>query len=518
MRRILGYTLAMALFLGVHTQKAEAVEFKFAGTFINVFSGYDALNLAKSGEGGIENGNSNSGFDVTQRLQLRMDAIMSEALSATLVIRAPNRSTWGNSPVSSNNANNLVVGSSNDNQIYLVQSYLQWIIPGTDTRVRMGQHREDFPGMMAGSNNSAIMTESPAAGIYTYTPVNDTLGVNLSWRRLGTGKNASNNNDTFTSTGYYADMFSLMLPMNFSDAGMKANLYGAYAIAGENFESTVGRTTIGEIGESSSANGDFTYIVNSKAFNTTNTILRLMGKNTVWVGLNLQYNPLPPMTIYADVLYGNGGGGKWDNGDTSNGGGQLDFDAWVFDGALAYRTDFGTPRLFGWYGTGDSYNDLIEKGRSGIMPSIGSGWGYGDGLDTAFFSKHQHTLAPRSLVLSPAGTWGIGLGMIGIPLAEKLTLSGAVAYVQGTNERSIWTKQYEAAGATDSLDKLHFNPRYMSSSDSMTELSLSTRYEIYRNFTVGTGVNYLIANVDNDLYAYDGENGFRGTVSFQWDF
>ncbi len=466
MKRIVTLALAAGLFMGATAQTAEAVEISVDGKFIISAYGYNGLNFTedKAGDKGI----SNSGFDVWQRFQMGINFVASETLSGRFMFRAPNEQVWGE--------NTAQLGYTAAT-VAIKEAYIDWIVPTTDISIRMGLQYFNSPYMIGGG--SAFMDDF-APGISVNAPINDMFALNFAWVRIDSANQDDGNrgDGILGSDDGYADLFMIDAPITLD--GMTFTPYFAYATVG----STV---TAGGIGLDAGSKGPANKFASDF--------------DAYYAGLNMDFTIFDPFTIKADFLY------SWADGHNGN---NAQASAWLADLALAYNTGNGTISLFGWYGTGDDAEDVHDARNPeyGRILAYSAGWGTSK---SAFFDQAAMGIGPTSGVYTPTGTWAVGLQYDGYSPVEDLSLGAHVLWINGTNDADLFD------GAKDLNTSI--NPAYMSTEDSVIDISAWAIYDIYKEFQVCFDVSYIIANFEEDNYVnQEEEDGFRAGLSFQYSF
>ena len=156
MKRICTLVLAAGLLFGAATG-ASAIDFKAKGQWLMGFGVGDAnpiKNFRDANTGKSSKFNSDDDFQAAQRLRLQLDAVASEALSGTVYFEI-GTSQWGKA------SNGAALGADGTNQIKLKRAYLDWIVPDTDAKVRMGIQGVALPNVAGGS----AVLDADAAGI-----------------------------------------------------------------------------------------------------------------------------------------------------------------------------------------------------------------------------------------------------------------------------------------------------------------------------------------------------------------
>ena len=171
MKKIATLLLAAGLVFGAATG-ASAIDFKAKGQWIMSFdygaNGGFTGGAGNTGFGGArrtQDYNNEDQFEAKQRVRLQLDAVASEALSGTVFFEMGD-TTWGN--------NNSGGALGADGRIVEVKNaYIDWIVPQTDLKIRMGIQGIALPSFTTGSNVFA----DDVAGITASYQFKATVGV-----------------------------------------------------------------------------------------------------------------------------------------------------------------------------------------------------------------------------------------------------------------------------------------------------------------------------------------------------
>jgi hypothetical protein len=125
-------------------------------------------------------------------------------------------------------------------------------------------------------------------------------------------------------------------------------------------------------------------------------------------------------TVSADAVAGGGGAG----GARKNVRRGLFADAAVEYGGLS----FATPRLFGWYATGEDADTFNGSER---MPAVVRTWNSGVSY---LFSTGQTFDNTTSVNANALGAWGLGATLDNIAFTRSLSSRITAAYMRGTND------------------------------------------------------------------------------------
>ena len=147
------------------TAPANAVDVKIDGRYRHSFA---------VGEEGATGANFES---MLHRMRLGLTMAASENLSAYVQFQINHGNQYG---VTTNKH-----GKTASYQITARQMYLDWTVPGTAAKVRMGRFGLGLPGDAFGSNSVLCAGWGNREGVAVTLPVNDWLGLSAMWTRMG---------------------------------------------------------------------------------------------------------------------------------------------------------------------------------------------------------------------------------------------------------------------------------------------------------------------------------------------
>ncbi len=428
MKKLLTLGLAAGMIMAA-SAPASAVDVKMDGSFIFWYDWAKSYNTAK--------GASNAQYE---QVTVGATFTASEALSGYFALRG--KWSMGNNKDASNSGMGLTGtgGLGNYPRADVYQAYIDWLVPGTPLKIRMGRQSLALPHT-ALVKNPALWWSDPADGISANLKINDQFSVAGWWARYSRHDYGYGFQ---THKAITADAFALIGTAKFD--GFQLQPYVAYAAQD--------KYTMG-----TSANGF------KNGLNPTDA-----GNDTFWFGIGAQLTMFDPLVVKADFIYGDR---DWRH-DTPYSGSQH---GWVLDGAVSYKTPYGTPQLAAWYGSGDKKSSyMYQRNMPGLIGRTGISQGFFNGTylnDNVMVSDdgNCHTFA---------GTWGVKLAMDGISFLQDLTHGVAVVYGQGTND----ARALAGSGR---------NPwQYMTEKDSFVEFDFTTTYKIYKNLSADFCLAYVI--------------------------
>lgn len=385
------------------------------------------------------------------------------------------------------------------------QIYIDWTVPSTDIKVRMGRSCLGLPAEAFGSSSVIDSGWGSHDGVIVDVPVADWLGLNAMWVRAGSDGEAD------LDAGNNADMFALAAPMKFT--GFSITPYVAYASiddgASGNITVSDGDATLGMVGR------NFQVVAEPLAHDS----------NVFWAGFTSTLTAFDPFIVKLSFVYGHQnyeGDGPIVGGREPNHAGGWNVDdrsGWNVQLKASYQLPFGTPIVGAWYASGDDGDSKAM--RDGWMPTIN-----GRFVATQDFHDGAYGLGGGLCTYNIAGTWGIQAGIEQMSFLQDLTHDFKVTYIQGTNNTK-WIKevkgQFEPYMDITDMGAYAGPYSYLTTSDSLVEISLSNTYQIYKNLAANFEMAYTINNFDEDLYTVNGAKNFtkddwRAALTFEYSF
>ncbi|WCB47455.1 outer membrane homotrimeric porin [Nitratidesulfovibrio vulgaris] len=454
MKRIVTLLLAAGLVFGAFGG-AQAADIKAKGQWDFNFEFLNNTDFQSKEHGG-QGGDTFAG---KQRLRTQIDIVASESLSGTVYFEM-GETIWGKE--------DGALGADGKS-VKVKRSYIDWIVPNTDLKVRMGIQGLALPGFVAGS---PVLDDDVAAVTMSYA-FNDMVAATAFWARpYDTG----GDQDSFdTNTGKNAfdemDLFGLIVPVTLD--GMKIQPWAMYSSIGKDVNG--GAANYNQTSWGQAAGGMLP--VGKVSFDKDTTAW--------WGGLSYELSMFDPIRFKMDGIYGSvqADDEAWERS------------GWLVIGSLDYKMSMMTPGLFAWYGSGD--DDDANNGSERmpyIMPDFGP---------TSFgFDKPGAPIATDSLLsVSGAGTWGVGLQLADISFIENLKHTLRVAYIKGTNDAEM-----AKTGGADLVLKngygtaKAYNGLYLTDEDSAWEVNFDHTYNIYENLALIVEMGYIKLDVDEDTW------------------
>ncbi len=404
---------------------------------------------------------SGDNFDAAgQRFRLGMTFTASEDLSGYVQMQAgigadsAAANDWG----TSNNANT---------KIGVRQAYIDWMIPQTTVKVRMGKQLVGLPMDAFGKNAIMHPGVNSRDGVVLSSPVTDWLDVTAFWVRTGYNnwldgeKVQSYDNDT--SKANKADVFAASAAMKFD--GFAVTPYVMY----------------GAMDHGTKFHDDAVSENNASA-------------DTYWFGVTSTLSYFDPFELKLSGAYGVA------NLDSSYG--DNDRSGWYVQAMSSYKTAYGTPFLGAWYGSGDDRD--AQYAKQGWIPTVAGRFHPSFGFVPGEYGLYDTQLTAHHAI---GGTWGVSAGIKEVSFLEDLTHAFSVTMYKGTNSDG---------------NSLNENPiTYMTYSDTAIDFNLDTTYMIYKNLAANLQLAYIINDFDKDDHAglkKIDEDSWSAALSFAYKF
>ena len=330
--------------------------------------------------------------------------------------------------------------SGNSGKVGMRQMYVDWMIPQTVVKVRMGRQLIGLPEDAFGKNAIMHPGWNGRDGLVVTAPATDWLDLTAFWVR-GAYDDLKTGNDTVRSQK--SDYFAAMAGFKFD--GFAFTPYVMYGALDK------GAT----VGASSDASGTLA-----------------ADGNAYWFGTNFVMSYFDPFTLKVSGAYGMA---NYEGADAPS-----DRDGWYIQAKASYKTAYGTPILGAWYGSGDDSD--AKYARQGWIPT-----NVGRFHPTFAYCGGEYGLYDNNTRHAIAGTWGVQAGIEDVSFIEDLTHKFTVTLWKGTNSDAK-SSNYEAI-------------EYMTTSDAAVEFNLANTYKIYKNLTAVLELAYIINDFDYNDHA-----------------
>ena len=480
MKKILTLMLAAGMLLGA-ASGAKAIDFKASGEWLVGFGLGDG-SLIKD----VDNKkyHHDDTFNAGQRVRLQLDAVASESLSGTVFFEIGDQ-MWGN-------AESGGALGADGKEVKVKNAYIDWMVPNTDLKLRMGLQAVALPNVAGGS---AIMDGDAAAVVASYQ-FNDNVGLTALWMRPlndnYAGRVYGDREDYQKNYLDNMDLFALMLPLKFD--GVELTPWAMYGMQGKNTRFNEGGV------ETADGALDVTLPGYLPGMNFGPGGLGKTSKaygSMFWAGLPVAITAFDPLNIEFDINYGYveamgrydvlKRGTDWVRGNSKR-------EGWLVKALVEYKMDWGTPGIFGWYASGDDGN---AKNGSERLPSIA-----GAGNFTSFMGDGNlawgtgYNFYDNNLTY--AGTWGVGLQIADVSFVEDLKHTFRVAYWGGTNSPSM--VKYMGSGVAWNDTTATQDGPYLTTNDGLLEFNLVNSWQIYENLEANLELGYIVNMMDKDTW------------------
>mgnify|MGYP002167245558 CR=1 FL=1 len=495
MKKLMTLALAAAMMMGVATG-ANAIDFKAKGQWIMDFNygmhGDFAKSKAAGNSGFSRNGNHEDEFEATQRVRLQLDAVASEALSGTVFFEIGDQ-LWGQ------NETGGALGADNNSVVELKRAYIDWMVPQTDLKVRMGIQGLALPSFT--TNASQIIDDDVAAITLNYQ-FNENVGLTAFWARPY--------NDNYGYTKHVAgaepydhymdnmDMFAVLLPLSFD--GVKVTPWVMYAAMGPGmfgdgkYGSAWSRASTGMVSGFQGTDWNDSY------------------GNAFWAGITGEVTYWDPFRIAWDFSYGNV---TYDDGSLNRSG-------WLAGLLLEYNLDWTKLGLFGWYSSGD--DDNVGNG-SERLPTVSNDYGPCSFSGTFMGPDINGLERDRVIGNNLVGTWGVGFRLKDMSFLEDLKHTFHISLLGGTNDPGILKKYHERTGEwmapnnPEGTTKVGRENLYLTTRDYALEFGLLNEYKIYDNLQVNLEASYIALWLDksDDVWGQSLTGGDHRDIRDAWN-
>ena len=486
MKKLMTLALAAGMLLGAATG-ASAIDFKAKGQWLMGFSAGDGSLVSHTKTNKASNHNKAADtddiFSASQRVRLQLDAVASEALSGTVFFEIGDQ-VWGD------NDNGGALGADGK-FVELKRAYIDWMVPQTDLKVRMGIQGLALPAFT--TNASQIFDDDVAAVTLNYQ-FNENVGLTAFWARPYNDNNGYKSTDAGTKWDNYMDnmdMFAVLLPLSFD--GVKVTPWVMYAAMGPGMfknDFTKHDEIVNGLGRAQKG-----LVSGFTGFDKNDTY-----GNAFWAGVTGEVTYWDPFRIAWDVNYGS----------ASYEDEKMNREGWLASLLLEYKLDWGTPGLYGWYGSGDDSNPRNGSERMPVVSANGNN-------DFSNFAFNGNPYIAREGILGSTmvGTWGIGARLKDMSFLEDLKHTLRVNFMGGTNAPKMakYVGQdlgkrgvYDVNGRANAYD-----PMYLTTDDYALEIGLTNTYKMYDNFTVMLDAAYVALWLDDSRSTW-GKNPGRSAL------
>lgn len=364
------------------------------------------------------------------------------------------------------------------------RAYLDWEVPGTPARVRMGIQNMRFPGVVAGNP----LMNADVMGVAASAQLTDNVGVTLSWAR------PYDVSATDEKKNLFDEMDFGILAVPIKTPSVRVTPWLAGGSVGK--DTTYNNASAGALAPTASNHSTRAYrgrwVPADKRYDQS---------AIWWAGTAFELPLVSPFIVKLDAMYGE----QDAKGDFNTRG---YFTAWQ----LGYKASWATNSLIGWYSSGDG------KGRSssyGTIPVVSddAGWGM-----TSFGMNGQRgTNRDKAISGQGIGMWGLGVEVKDISFTQDLSHLLRFMVMRGTNSGdriNANTPLYTGDGGGNSR---YF---YMVSTDTAYEANFENTYQVSKNLEIGLDFAYI--HLDLSKQRSDNwrntEDSWAAILSFQYKY
>lgn len=504
MKKIQTLILAAALTLGAAVS-AQAIEFKAKGVWLTSmqYGQNGNFNSNKTGYDGSEDE-----FEARSRVRLQLDAVASKNLSGQVYFEI-GKFIWGKAETKQGGAAMGADGSI----VKVKRAYLDWVVPQTDLKVRMGIQAVRSP--FTALDGPTVMT-ADVAGVTASYKFNDNVALTAFWARPY-NDNYSNKNTNDSGFMDNMDIVGLHLPLTFD--GIKVTPWGYYAAIGPNSirqddkrwqnGTNVFKPQLNGVDGKYYASGMFPLYANNKGINKGRQLTSY--GNAWWAGVAGDLTIWDPFRIAWEFTYGSV---EWDDNHALNRKG------WMGALLMEYKMDWGVPGLYGWYASGDDDNPGNGSER---MPYIVNDFGV-SGFSCTFAGPGENGLErDRVIGNTLIGTWGVGARVKDVSFLDDLKHTFHVSLWGGTNSSGLLEKVNARTGQNFSAysgSDFGRDNVYLTDKDYALEIGLTNKYKIYENLQFNLEGSYVKLFLDKGDGAWNRKvtgSGSNRTLKDAWN-
>ena len=329
------------------------------------------------------------------------------------------------------------------------------------------------------------------------------------------GRNSGSAYDNF-------DLGILSIPLTFD--GFSATPWAMFGMMGKNAARTL---LAGEVSGSRDyvTRGLFPVDMSTERVGPGQTRFKNTYATMFWVGIPITISAFDPFNFEFDFNYGYMSGfGRYDDARAQNPDGtprrnDSRREGFVVKALAEYKTDWGVPGVFGWYGSGDSGNTRNGSGRmpylapAGTFSSFGLAGYYGD-LGSLAIGERIDT--------GYSGTWAVGAQIKDLSFLEDLSHTIRVIYWRGTNDPAMAKSLRDPdAYVNTAWNQQLGGSLYLTRNDYLVEFNLDSTYKIYENLEACVELGYIVNGVDKNTWKWSGnqkEDAWKVAINLRYSF
>lgn len=484
----------------------------------------------------------NKHFRANQRLIMRGDFIISENLSAVYDCIA-GFFTWGGpatgvTPYPQMNGGALGTRAGN---IITRNAYLDWTIPHTRIKIRMGQQFFYLPGFATGT---LPIKPEWGTGIVVNAPLTDRISATAMWQRATSGprRGVHPNFSTSDHLDDTSDFFALSVPVRGTGFRLAPH-FGLGIVGKDSFTTKIqyksgftynpaanyhtpanfyalrdsfGLDPQGMFEHGASATSDWGLMPVTSASAIANlqnhTEYQAGNLHPWWIGFGGEITRWDPLRLGFDLAYS---ASKTDHK-------MFDRAGWYASFAASYKTRYGVPAIKAWWTSGDDGNIQNGSERPVAWAMTGANTGL---LNASGYGNITLGFELGTLV----GTRGFSLQWNSVSFVEKLFHNFRIAYFNGTNNAAM--APYARMGLHRKTDSPGNVINYLTTKDRMVEFDWENIYSIYKNLAAMLEFSYILTDFDgkawgtwvnvngrNEWHDAKFTNAWRVALSFRYLF
>lgn len=493
-KSILPFLCLLALLL---PSLASAIDFKVKGWWLVSMQYGQNGNFSDHGHQGYDYLEDN--FEARSRVRIQLDAIASENLSGQVYFEI-GKFIWGKAQGAQSGG---ALGADASNIIKLKRAYIDWAVPDSKLRLRMGI--QAFRTPYYALDGPTVMT-ADGAGITASYALNDAVSLTGFWMRpyndnyiAAPGKEDSGFMDNL-------DVGGLFVPMHFD--GWAVTPWAMYGAIGPNtFRNNSGQfeNRISLPDGNYFFSGMFPLLGNNPKINDKKTSAYA---NIWWAGATGEFTMLDPWRLAWEFTYGSV---SWADDEP------MDRKGWMGALLLEYKLDWGIPGLYGWYASGD--DDDLDNG-SERLPYLVNDFGVSGFSDTFAGPDINGMERDRVIANTLIGTWGVGLRIKNLSFFPDLKHTLHASLWGGTNSSGILEQIHKRTGQwmainTNGAPPMGRDNIYLTDKDYALEFGILNQLKIYENldFNLEFGYVHLMMDRSDSVWGLaqtgGGERGLR---------
>lgn len=364
------------------------------------------------------------------------------------------------------------------------RAYLDWEVPGTPARVRMGIQNMHFPRAVA----SNPLMNADVAGVAASAQLNDNVGVTLSWAR------PYDVSATDEKKNLFDEMDIAILSVPVKTPSVRVTPWLAGGSVGK--DTTYNNASAGAVGPSATS-----HAARASRGRWIPADQRENQALIWWAGAALELPVVQPFIVKLDAMYGE-----------QDAKGDFNTRGYFAATELGYAWSWAKTSFIGWYSSGDRGGKNSSYGTIPVI-SDDAGWGM-----TSYGMNGQRGInRDKSISGNGIGMWAMGLQVKDVSFTQDLSHLLRAVVMRGTNSGdriNSDTPLYTGDGGGNSR---YF---YMVSTDTAYEVNFENTYKVSQNLQIGLDFAYI--HLDLSKQRSDNwrntEDSWAAMLSFQYKY